>query len=249
MDNAEPSTNGISATNLFRLASLLDDENYEKIARGTLSAFEAEIMQYPWLFGNFMPVIVAAAVGVKGIVRVGPEANAAQPPSAVVSELMDVAIAPDAPITNTEGVVVADTVMDGEPLEKGEVVNEVKKAVLKDVAGEPSAEGKVVEEGEAIIVPAVVETTPVTMEMTESGGIVEAGEAKHPEKKAATKTPKRNPNPRGALQTSSYVDESHGAWLRERNKLLAELKPRSDGQERVLICEGRTCREVDEAGL
>jgi len=246
MDNAEPSTNGISATNLFRLASLLDDENYEKIARGTLSAFEAEIMQYPWLFGSFMPAIVAAAVGVKGIIRVGPEANAAQPPSAVVSELMDVVIAPDAPITNTEGVVVA---MDGEPLENREVVDEVKKTVIKDAASQPSAEGKVVEQGGAIIVPAVVETTPVAMEVTEPGGIVEAGEAEHPEKKADTKTPKPNPNPRGALETSSYVDESHGAWLRERNKLMAELKPRSDGQERVLICEGRTCKEADEAGL
>ncbi|OBT50551.1 hypothetical protein VE04_08897, partial [Pseudogymnoascus sp. 24MN13] len=44
MDASEPSTNSGSATNLFRLASLLGDDKYEALAKETVSAFEAEIM-------------------------------------------------------------------------------------------------------------------------------------------------------------------------------------------------------------
>ena len=47
MDNAEPSANTLSAGNLFRLASLLEDEEYAALARKTIMAFEAEIEQWP----------------------------------------------------------------------------------------------------------------------------------------------------------------------------------------------------------
>ncbi|KFZ06969.1 hypothetical protein V501_06900, partial [Pseudogymnoascus sp. VKM F-4519 (FW-2642)] len=63
MDASEPSTNGVSASNLFRLASLLGDDKYEALAKETVGAFEAEIMQYPWLFGSFMPSVVAGVTG------------------------------------------------------------------------------------------------------------------------------------------------------------------------------------------
>lgn len=65
MDTSEPSTNGTSATNLFRLSSLLSDDSYAQKAKETLDAFEAEAMQYPWLFGSFMPGIVATRLGVQ----------------------------------------------------------------------------------------------------------------------------------------------------------------------------------------
>ena len=47
MDNAEPSANTLSASNLFRLSSLLEDEEYAALARKTVMAFEAEIEQWP----------------------------------------------------------------------------------------------------------------------------------------------------------------------------------------------------------
>ena len=68
MDTSEPSTNGISACNLYRLASLLNDDTYSKKAKETVACFESEMLQYPWLFASFMPAIVAGHLGVKGIV-------------------------------------------------------------------------------------------------------------------------------------------------------------------------------------
>lgn len=80
MDTSEPSTNGTSACNLFRLSSYLaddisdDDPNakgarrYVERARETIAAFEAEILQYPWGFGSFMPALVASRLGIKGTI-------------------------------------------------------------------------------------------------------------------------------------------------------------------------------------
>jgi uncharacterized protein YyaL (SSP411 family) len=78
MDTSEPSTNGTSASNLFRLSSLLGDDvledqqgqcegGYSERAKETIAAFEAEILQYPWGFGSFMPGVVAGRLGVKGV--------------------------------------------------------------------------------------------------------------------------------------------------------------------------------------
>ncbi|KAI9807553.1 MAG: hypothetical protein M1825_005493 [Sarcosagium campestre] len=73
MDSAEPSTNGISAQNLYRLSSMLNDERYATYARKTALAFEAEMLQHPFLFSSLMPAVVAGALGVKSIVIVGPD--------------------------------------------------------------------------------------------------------------------------------------------------------------------------------
>ncbi|KAI9813911.1 MAG: hypothetical protein M1832_006058 [Thelocarpon impressellum] len=71
MDSAEPSTNGLSAQNLHRLSSLLNDESYAAYARKTCQAFEAEIMQHPFLFSSLLPAVVAGALGTRSIVVVG----------------------------------------------------------------------------------------------------------------------------------------------------------------------------------
>ncbi|KAI9789293.1 MAG: hypothetical protein M1833_002435 [Piccolia ochrophora] len=71
MDSAEPSTNGVSAQNLFRLASFLNDDAYATYARKTSLAFEAEILQHPFLFSSMLPAVAAGALGVKSVVVVG----------------------------------------------------------------------------------------------------------------------------------------------------------------------------------
>lgn len=71
MDNAEPSTNGVSANNLFRLGSLLNDAQYEKLAKQTVAAFEVEIGQHPGLFSGMMSSVVASKLGMKGLMVVG----------------------------------------------------------------------------------------------------------------------------------------------------------------------------------
>ena len=68
MDTSEPSTNGISASNLNRLSSLLNDNAYSTKARETIAGFESEVLQYPWLYATFMPSIVASHLGIKGVV-------------------------------------------------------------------------------------------------------------------------------------------------------------------------------------
>jgi uncharacterized protein YyaL (SSP411 family) len=71
MDNAEPSTNGIAAQNLDRLALLLDDSSYETRARQTCDAFEAEIMQHPFLFASLLDSVVVGKLGLKSVALTG----------------------------------------------------------------------------------------------------------------------------------------------------------------------------------
>jgi uncharacterized protein YyaL (SSP411 family) len=71
MDNAEPSTNGVSASNLNRLSSLFNDASYAELAKSTVQAFEAEMMQHPFLFVTLLDSVVMSSLGVKGIVITG----------------------------------------------------------------------------------------------------------------------------------------------------------------------------------
>lgn len=71
MDNAEPSVNGVSANNLHRLGSLLNEAEYMTMAHRTVAAFEVEISQHPGLFSGMMPSIVAAKLGMKGLMIAG----------------------------------------------------------------------------------------------------------------------------------------------------------------------------------
>jgi uncharacterized protein YyaL (SSP411 family) len=71
MDTAQPSTNAVSASNLFRLAVLLRDDSYAAMARETLAAFEVEMLQYPWLFVGLLAGVVGARLGVNSRVSIG----------------------------------------------------------------------------------------------------------------------------------------------------------------------------------
>lgn len=68
MDSSEPSTNGVSSSNLYRLSSIFKDESYAKKAKETVKSFESEMLQYPWLFPSFMPAIVASHLGLVSMV-------------------------------------------------------------------------------------------------------------------------------------------------------------------------------------
>jgi hypothetical protein len=59
MDTSLPSTNGVSASNLFRLGIQFADSRYVALARETVNAFEIEAWHHPWLFPGLMPGIVA----------------------------------------------------------------------------------------------------------------------------------------------------------------------------------------------
>ncbi|KAI0138322.1 hypothetical protein BJ166DRAFT_183380 [Pestalotiopsis sp. NC0098] len=76
MDTSQPSDNAVSAANLFRLGALLDNEDYMGLARETVDAFEAEILQYPYLFPGLMTCVVASKLGVKRLVCIGEQGEA-----------------------------------------------------------------------------------------------------------------------------------------------------------------------------
>lgn len=71
MDNAEPSTNGLSADNLFRLSSILSDDAYATQAKKTLQAFEAEVLEHPYLFVGLLKGVVFDRLGIKSTVISG----------------------------------------------------------------------------------------------------------------------------------------------------------------------------------
>ena len=71
MDAAEPSSNNISARNLYRLSSMLDDASYFKKARKTVEAFAAEVEQFPFTFSGMLGSVVIGHLGLKGIVLTG----------------------------------------------------------------------------------------------------------------------------------------------------------------------------------
>lgn len=78
MDSSEPSTNGTSASNLYRLSSSLSDEAYAKKGKESVAGFESEMLQYPWLFASFMPSIVAAHLGLRAVVMSGNDETIAE---------------------------------------------------------------------------------------------------------------------------------------------------------------------------
>jgi uncharacterized protein YyaL (SSP411 family) len=79
MDNAEPSVNGVSAANLYRLATLLHDDAHAVRARRSVACFEVEILQHPGLFSTMLSSVVASRLGARALVVVGhgPVADAA----------------------------------------------------------------------------------------------------------------------------------------------------------------------------
>ncbi|KAA8895720.1 hypothetical protein FN846DRAFT_784662 [Sphaerosporella brunnea] len=75
-DSQEPSTNGISANNLFRLSSILGEDKYAGYARKICNAFSAEILEHPSMFASLMNSIVASNLGMRSIVLAGKEGDA-----------------------------------------------------------------------------------------------------------------------------------------------------------------------------
>lgn len=71
MDAAEPSSNNISARNLYRLSSIFDDASYFAKAKETVEAFEAEVEQFPFTFSGMLGSVVMGRLGMKSVVFTG----------------------------------------------------------------------------------------------------------------------------------------------------------------------------------
>jgi uncharacterized protein YyaL (SSP411 family) len=70
-DNAEPGTNGVSAWNLLRLGSLLDDAAYVEKGAQTIAAFGPDMRKQPAAYSGLLGAAVAARVGLRGVVLAG----------------------------------------------------------------------------------------------------------------------------------------------------------------------------------
>ncbi|KAF3921469.1 hypothetical protein ABW21_db0206573 [Orbilia brochopaga] len=75
MDTSEPSTNGISAANLYRLGSLLGDKSLGTLASKTCQTFSTELMQHPYLFPSMLPSVVASDLGTYSVILVGKKSD------------------------------------------------------------------------------------------------------------------------------------------------------------------------------
>lgn len=104
LDSQEPSTNGISASNLTRLGSMLGDNEFVQYARKTCSAFSAEILEHPSMFSSLMSSVVAANIGMRAIVLAGGRNATDQQLQKIRSQLLP----------NTTVVVLHDDMVDGE---------------------------------------------------------------------------------------------------------------------------------------
>ncbi|OAF58610.1 hypothetical protein VC83_04954 [Pseudogymnoascus destructans] len=241
MDASEPSTNGVSASNLFRLASLLGDDKYEALAKETVGAFEAEIMQYPWLFGSFMPSVVAGLTGVRGVVRVGAKEPLVEGVRVPGDGAAAAATADEAAVTAVDGTGVdVPAVGTGVPVPEA-VGAETATIPAAVVAGADASTTGVTTGVTTAVADAVMDAStnasattaptasplrttipptdkqpfhPIALDTTPSGGLVEAGETPHPSSKTGTKLPPwPRPRAKGGIETVSFVGGGMGGGL------------------------------------
>ncbi|KAI3341180.1 duf255 domain-containing protein [Ustulina deusta] len=71
IDGSQPSVNSVSVSNLFRLGALLDDKKYTYLAKASVNAFSAEILEHPNLFPGLLCGIVPWRLGGRHWVSVG----------------------------------------------------------------------------------------------------------------------------------------------------------------------------------
>lgn len=67
MDTSLPSTNATSVSNLFRLGEILADDKFTALAKESVVAFEAEMLQHPWLFPGLLGGVVTARLGMPAV--------------------------------------------------------------------------------------------------------------------------------------------------------------------------------------
>ncbi|CAN6652062.1 hypothetical protein TRVA0_025S01684 [Trichomonascus vanleenenianus] len=74
-DSAEPSPNGVSATNLFRLFSMLGDMKYEIKAQGVLNCYGKDLAAQPFGYLSMMGPVLAELDGMGSLILVGDESK------------------------------------------------------------------------------------------------------------------------------------------------------------------------------
>ncbi|KAI0203264.1 duf255 domain-containing protein [Astrocystis sublimbata] len=76
IDGSQPSVNSVSVSNLFRLGALLNDKKYTYLAKASVNAFSAEILEHPNLFPGLLCGIVPWRLGGRHWVSVGDDVAA-----------------------------------------------------------------------------------------------------------------------------------------------------------------------------
>ncbi|KAI0393772.1 spermatogenesis-associated protein [Xylariaceae sp. FL0594] len=76
IDGSQPSVNSVSVSNLFRLGALLDDQQYTYLAKASINAFGAEMLEHPNLFPGLLCGVVPWRLGGRHWVAVGDKARA-----------------------------------------------------------------------------------------------------------------------------------------------------------------------------
>lgn len=79
IDTWQPSANGVSVSNLFRLGEILQDDEFKGLAHETIQAFEVEMLQHPWLFPTLLSGVVTARLGGEQVVAKKPQHGHVEP--------------------------------------------------------------------------------------------------------------------------------------------------------------------------
>ncbi|KAI0403887.1 duf255 domain-containing protein [Xylaria palmicola] len=76
IDGTQPSVNSVSVSNLFRLGALLNDKKYSYLAKASVNAFSAEILEHPNLFPGLLCGIIPWRLGGRNWISVGNDEKA-----------------------------------------------------------------------------------------------------------------------------------------------------------------------------
>lgn len=77
-DSAEPSSNGVSADNLFRLAGFLSSNVFRQCALDVLHCFGKELTAQPFGYCSMLGAVVAKVKGIQSVLIVGNDAENTQ---------------------------------------------------------------------------------------------------------------------------------------------------------------------------
>jgi uncharacterized protein YyaL (SSP411 family) len=75
-DGAEPSVNGVSSMNLYRLYSLLNDDQYEHRAQKILGCYAQDLSAQPFGYCSMLGSLIAQKNGMRSVLIVGGDKDA-----------------------------------------------------------------------------------------------------------------------------------------------------------------------------
>lgn len=242
MDSAEPSANNISARNLYRLGSMLEDEDYVRAGRETVDTFEAEVQQFPFCFAGMLGSVVLGRLGMKGIVIVDGSGNTTPTGATKASDDIPQAVAASAANTTSTASPSTDepvlfTTTTSTTMEQNPPATATAAVPAAHPDPKPTTTTMTTPS-----TPSIPNTTTIT---TTTPSSKDPSTSNDPTISTILRTLRSRIAPDRTVVRVTGDETS--AWLRSRNKLLSQVKLGSasadgSGAAGVMVCEVGSCR-------